>query len=392
MTFTPLTSDFYGFAQDLTEEERSSLAEIRDFMEQRVAPVIDEHWHSDTFPVQLIDGIAGLGVVGAGWPESARFANSAVYRGWVALEMSRVDASVSTFVGVQNGLVAGSIGVAGSSEQRAEWLPKLADCSVIGAFGLTEPLSGSDSAQGLRTVARRDGDEWVISGAKRWIGNATHADMVVIWAKDAEDDRVKGFIVPTGSPGFSATKIERKISLRMVQNADIVLDDVRVPESLRLQGADSFRDTSRVLRLTRAEVAWSAVGIMIGAYEAAVRYATERVQFGRPIAGHQLVQDLLAKSLGAITASIALCVQVSRMLDEGRQEDAHSAMAKAFTTSRMREVVAWCREICGGNGIVTDYGVARFFADAEAIYTYEGTAQMNSLIVGRAISGQSAFV
>ncbi|WP_206447318.1 acyl-CoA dehydrogenase family protein [Agrococcus sp. KRD186] len=391
MTFTPLTSDFFGFATDLTEAEQASLAEIRAFMEQRVRPVIDEHWHADTFPHQLIPELAGLGVVGPGWAESARIENSAVYRGWVALEMSRVDASVSTFVAVQNGLVAGSIGVAGSDEQRAEWLPKLADCSVIGAFGLTEPLSGSDAAQGLRTTARREGEEWVIDGAKRWIGNATHADIVVIWAKDAADGQVKGFIVPTDTAGFAATKIERKISLRMVQNADIVLEGVRVPESMRLQRASSFRDTAKVLRLTRAEVAWSAVGVMIGAYEAAVRYTTERVQFGKPIAGHQLVQDLLAKSLGHITASIALCVQVSRMLDEGRQEDAHSALAKAYATTRMREVVAWCREVCGGNGIVTDYDVARFFVDAEALYTYEGTAQMNSLIVGRAISGQSAF-
>ncbi len=391
MEFTPLASDFYGFAADLTEAERASLAEVRAFMEERVAPEIQEHWHRDAFPEHLIPGIAALGVVGPGWAETARFENSAVYRGWVALEMSRVDASVSTFVGVQNGLVAGSIGVAGSPEQRAEWLPRLADCSTIGAFGLTEPLSGSDSAQGLRTTARREGDEWVLDGAKRWIGNATHADVVVIWAKDVEDGQVKGFIVPTTSPGFRATRIERKISLRMVQNADIELEGVRVPESLRLQGASSFRDTARVLRLTRAEVAWSAVGVMVGAYEAAVRYTSERVQFGQPIAGHQLVQDLLAKSLGHITASIALCVQVSRMLDQGRQEDAHSALAKAFTTARMREVVAWCREVCGGNGIVTDYDVARFFADAEALYTYEGTAQMNALIVGRAITGRSAF-
>lgn len=391
MPFTPLASDFYGFAADLTDAERASLAEIRAFMEERVRPLILDHWHRDAFPTELIPELGELGIVGAGWPETARFENSAVYRGWVALEMSRVDASVSTFIGVQNGLVAGSIGVAGSAEQRAEWLPRLADCSVVGAFGLTEPLSGSDSAQGLRTTARRDGDAWVLDGEKRWIGNATHADMVVIWAKDVEDGRVKGFIVPTGTPGFSATKIERKISLRMVQNADIVLDGVRVPESQRLQGANSFRDTAQVLRLTRAEVAWSAVGVMIGAYEAALRYTTERVQFGKPVAGHQLVQDMLAKSLGHITASIALCVQVSRMLDEGRQEDAHSALAKAYATSRMREVVSWCREVCGGNGIVTDFEVARFFADAEALYTYEGTAQMNALIVGRAITGQSAF-
>ena len=391
MTFTPLESDFYGFAHDLTDAEQASLAEIREFMETRVRPEIDEHWHADAFPMHLIPGIAALGVIGPAWAESARFESSAVYRGWIALEMSRVDASVSTFAAVQNGLVCGSIGVAGSPEQRAEWLPRLADCSVIGAFGLTEPLSGSDASKGLATTARREGDEWVLDGEKRWIGNATHADVVVVWARDVADGEVKGFIVPTSSEGYSVSKIERKIALRMVQNGHIVLDGVRVPESMRLQGASSFRDTARVLRLTRAEVAWSAVGVMVGAYEAAVRYTTERTQFGKPIAAHQLVQDLLAKSLGHITASIALCVQVSRMLDEGRQGDAHSALAKAYTTARMREVVAWCREVCGGNGIVTDFDVARFFVDAEALYTYEGTAQMNSLIVGKAITGASAF-
>lgn len=391
MTFTPLESDFYGFANDLTDAEQASVAEIREFMETRVRPEIEEHWHADAFPMHLIPGIAALGVIGPAWAESARFENSAVYRGWIALEMSRVDASVSTFAAVQNGLVAGSIGVAGSPEQRAEWLPRLADCSVIGAFGLTEPLSGSDASKGLATTARREGDEWVLDGEKRWIGNATHADVVVVWARDVADGEVKGFIVPTSSEGYSVAKIERKIALRMVQNGHIVLDGVRVAEPMRLQGASSFRDTARVLRLTRAEVAWSAVGVMVGAYEAAVRYTTERTQFGKPIAAHQLVQDLLAKSLGHITASIALCVQVSRMLDEGRQGDAHSALAKAYTTARMREVVAWCREVCGGNGIVTDFDVARFFVDAEALYTYEGTAQMNSLIVGKAITGSSAF-
>lgn len=391
MTLEQLPSDFYGMEADLTEAEQASILGVREFLDQ-ASPLIDEHWHRDEFPMGIIEPLAATGVLGHAWPETRTFENSAVFRGWVALELARVDASISTFVGVQNGLAAGAIGVCGSDEQRAEWLPRLADASVLGAFGLTEPLSGSDSAQGLRTTARREGDEWVLDGEKRWIGNATFADIVIIWAKDADDGQVKGFIVPTDSEGFAATKIERKIALRMVQNADITLEGVRVPESLRLQRASSFRDTAKVLRLTRAEVAWAAVGVMAGAYEAAVRYTQERVQFGKPIAGHQLVQDLLAKSLGAITASITLCVQVSRMLDEGRQDDKHSALAKAFTTARMREVVGWAREVCGGNGIVTDYDVARFFADAEALYSYEGTFQMNNLIVGRAITGQSAFV
>jgi glutaryl-CoA dehydrogenase len=214
----------------------------------------------------------------------------------------------------------------------------------------------------------------------------------VIWAKSAEDGQVKGFIVPTSTPGYTATKIEGKQSLRIVQNADITLENVVVPESLRLQNANSFKDTARVLRLTRAEVAWAAVGVAVGAYEAALRYTKERVHFGKPIASHQLIQDLLVKSVGNITASIGLCTRVSQMLDDGEQRDEHSALAKAFATARMRETVAWCREALGGNGIVLDYDVARFFADAEALYSYEGTREMNTLIVGRAITGQAAFV
>ncbi len=330
--------------------------------------------------------------IGLGFDETKAFENSAVFRGWVALELARVDASVSTYVGVQNGLVVGALGLTGSAEQRAEWLPKLASGEVIGAFGLTEPQSGSDSAQGLQTIATRSGDDWVLNGSKRWIGNATFSDITIIWAKSAEDGQVKGFIVPTSTPGYTATKIEGKQSLRMVQNADITLENVVVPERLRLQEANSFKDTAKVLRQTRAEVAWSAIGVAVGAYEAALRYATERVQFGKPLASHQLIQDLLVKSLGNITASIGVCTRVSEMLDQGEQRDEHSALAKAFATSRMRETVAWCREILGGNGIVIDYDVIRFFADAEAIYSYEGTREMNTLIVGRSITGKAAFV
>ncbi|HEV7948135.1 MAG TPA: acyl-CoA dehydrogenase family protein, partial [Glaciihabitans sp.] len=296
---------------------------------------------------------------------------------------------------MQNGLVMGSIGVGGSPAQRAEWLPKFATGELLGCFGLTEPLSGSDSAQGLRTTATRDPEDpqkWILNGEKRWIGNGTIADVAIIWAKSAEDGQVKGFIVPTSTPGFTATKIENKQALRIVQNADIVLENVVVPEENRLQNANSFRETAAVLRLTRAEVAWAAVGNSIGAYEAAVKYSKERIQFGREIGGHQLVQDLLVKSLGNITASIGVVTRVSEMLDEGTQRDEHASLAKAFTTSRMRETVAWCRELFGGNGIVLDNDVIRHFADAEAIYSYEGTREMNTLIVGRAITGKAAFV
>lgn len=392
MSFTPLVSDFYSYESQLGDQEQQALAELRAWLEAEVKPVMAGYWERAEFPAQFMKPLAAHNVLSYGWDETKPFENSAVFRGFVALELSRVDPSVATFVGVQNGLAMGTISVCGSQEQRDEWLPKLASAEVTGAFGLTEPLSGSDSAQGLRTTAKRDGDEWVLNGEKRWIGNATFSDITIIWAKDVDDNQVKGFIVPTTTPGYTATKIEGKISLRPVQNADITLADVRVSESNRLQNANSFKDTAKVLRQTRAEVAWSAVGTSIGAYEAALEYSKERVQFGKPIAGHQLVQDLLVKCLGNITASLGMVVRVSEMLDRGEQRDEHSALAKSFCTSRMRETVAWARESMGGNGIVLENHAARFFADAEALYSYEGTREMNTLIVGRAITGQAAFV
>jgi glutaryl-CoA dehydrogenase len=392
MAFETLASDFYGYENLLTDREKDFISVLRAYLENDVKPIVNGHWERAEFPSEIIPGLHSRDVIGLGFDETKAFENSAVFRGWVALELARVDASVSTYVGVQNGLVVGALGVTGSAEQRAEWLPKLASGEVIGAFGLTEPQSGSDSAQGLQTIATRSGDDWALNGSKRWIGNATFSDITIIWAKSAEDGQVKGFIVPTSTPGYTATTIQGKQSLRMVQNADITLENVVVPERLRLQGANSFKDTAKVLRLTRAEVAWAAVGVAVGAYEAALKYATERVQFGKPLASHQLIQDLLVKSLGNITASIGVCTRVSEMLDRGEQRDEHSALAKAFATSRMRETVAWCREILGGNGIVLDYDVIRFFADAEALYSYEGTREMNTLIVGRSITGKAAFV
>jgi glutaryl-CoA dehydrogenase len=392
MAFELLSSDFYGFEDSLTDQEKDLILRLREYLETEIRPLVNDHWARGEFIYPLVQGLANLGLYGMPWAETQPFANGAVFRGWIALELARVDASVATLVGMQSGLVMGSIAVGGSDEQRREWLPKFASGEVLGAFGLTEPLSGSDSARGLQTTATPDGDNWILNGAKRWIGNGSISDVTVIWAKSTEDGQVKGFLVPTTTPGYTGTKIENKQALRIVQNADILLENVVVPEKNRLQNANSFRETAAVLRLTRAEVAWSAVGNSIGAYEAAVKYAGERIQFGKEIGGHQLVQDLLAKSLGNITASIGMVTRVSAMLDEGKQRDEHSALAKAFTTSRMRETVAWCRELFGGNGIVLENDVIRHFADAEAIYSYEGTREMNTLIVGRAITGKAAFV
>lgn len=390
--FPTLASDFLGFEAELADHEREALVGLREYAEASIRPIVDEAWEKAEFPRQILPGLHEHPIFGQLWDETRTGEYSALYGGWAALELARVDASIATYVGVQNGLAMGSIGVNGSAEQKAEWLPKLASGEVIGAFGLTEPLSGSDAAQGLRTTATPDGDGWVLNGSKRWIGNATFSDITIIWAKSTEDGQVKGFIVPTSSPGYTATTIERKQSLRIVQNADITLENVRVDAALKLEKANSFRDTAAVLRLTRADVAWAAVGTAIGAYEAAVAYTKERMQFGKTIAHHQLVQDLLSRSLMNITASVAMCTRVSIMQDAGSQRDEHASMAKAYATTAMRQTVAMCREALGGNGIVLDYGVARYFADAEALYSYEGTREMNSLIVGRAITGVGAFV
>jgi glutaryl-CoA dehydrogenase len=262
----------------------------------------------------------------------------------------------------------------------------------IGCFGLTEPLVGSGTGGGLTTTAKREGETWVLNGQKKWIGNATFADYVIIWARSLEDDQVKGFVVPGDTPGFEASKQKDKIALRVVQNAHITLDGVRVPEENRLQQANSFKDTAKVLRMTRAGVAWMATGCARGAYEHALAYARQREQFGRPIAGFQLVQDLLVRMLANITSSACLCARLAALQQDGLAEDHHSALAKAFCTVRMREAVGWARELLGGNGILLENHVGRFVADSEAIYSYEGTREINTLIVGRAITGTSAFV
>jgi glutaryl-CoA dehydrogenase len=268
----------------------------------------------------------------------------------------------------------------------------MAEYDLIGAFALTEPLVGSGTGGGLMTTAKREGDTWVINGEKKWIGNATWCDLTIVWARDVDDNQVKGFIVENKTPGFSTEKIKGKIGLRVVQNAHITLDNVRVPEENRLQKDVSFRDTALVLRGTRYGAAWEATGLQMGAYENALKYAQERLQFGKPIGSFQLVQDLLAKMISNITACQGIIFRSAQLEAEGKLTDAHAALSKAFCTSKSRETLAYARELLGGNGILVDYNIARLFGDAEAIYSYEGTYQMQHLIVGKAITGFSAFV
>jgi glutaryl-CoA dehydrogenase len=391
-TIPQVESDFYNILVTISEEDQALVRRARAFLESEVAPIIDDYWMRDEFPHQLIPEIAQLGVGGISYHGYGCQGKSTVLEGMVAMEFAAVDSSLSTFLGVHSGLSMGSIYLCGSEEQKQQWLPPMARFEKIGAFGLTEPLAGSGASGGLTTTARREGDTWVLNGQKKWIGNATFADVVVIWARDLADNQVKGFLVEKGTPGFKPEKIKHKMALRVVQNALITLEECRVPESSRLQNANSFKDTARVLRMTRAGVAWMATGCALGAYRYALKYAQEREQFGRPIGRFQLVQDLLVRMLSNVTASQCLVLRLSQMQDAGIMRDEHASLAKAFCTVRMRETVGYARELLGGNGILLDYHVGRFVADAEAIYSYEGTREMNTLIVGKAITGFSAFV
>jgi alkylation response protein AidB-like acyl-CoA dehydrogenase len=387
-----ITSDFYDLEALLDDDDRALLHRVRAFMDDKVEPVINEWWTRGKFPMDLIPGLAELGIAGTQYSGYGCPGRSPLTDGMIAMELSRGDPSISTFMGVHGGLAMGSIYLCGSEEQKERWLPAMARMELIGAFGLTEPEHGSDIARGVRTTARRDGDTWVLDGQKKWIGNASFADLTIIWAKDTDTEKVLGFVVEKDTPGFTTVDLEDKIALRAVQNALITLEGVQVPEENRLQEAHSFRQTADVLRMTRAGVAWSAVGCSRGAYEHALRYAMHRTQFDKPIVEFQMVQDLLVKMLGNITASAAMCARLSQLQGEGRMADEHASMAKAFCTVRMRETVGWARELMGGNGILLENHVGRYVADAEAIYSYEGTREVNTLIVGRALTGASAIV
>src|SRR6267378_6247833 len=386
-------SDFYQLADVLTAEESAIVKKVRSYMETKVQPIINKYWSEDAFPFELLPSFKELNLGGLGFEGYGCAGGSQKLFGFVAMELARVDASIGTFFGVHSGLAMGSIYLDGSEEQKQKWLPPMARFEKIGCFGLTEPLVGSGASGGLTTTATRDGDTWILNGQKKWIGNSPWCDLSIIWARDVADNQVKGFIVENKTtPGFSVEKIEHKIALKVVQNGLITLKDCKVPEANRLQGGNSFRDTARVLRMTRYMVGWASTGCQMGAYENALKYAQERLQFGKPIASFQLVQDLLAKMLANVTACQCLMLRLAQIDDDGKMLDHHAALAKSFCTTRLRETVAWGRELFGANGIVVESNAARFFADAEALYSYEGTFQMQNLIVGKAVTGISAFV
>ena len=389
----PVNGDFYALSSLLTERQRSVAARVRAFMEGEVQPIINDYWQRDTFPKELLPKFRELDLIKEIFGESGeRTPDASVIEGIATMEMARVDVSTATFFGVHAGLVLSSLLVGGSEEQKLEWVPKLQRMELIGAFALTEPKVGSAVAGGLTTTCRREGDDWVLNGQKKWIGNATFADVVVVWARDEADGQVKGFLVTTDNPGYSVEKMTGKIALRAVENGLVTLTDCRVEERNRLQNAHSFRNTADVLRMTRAGVAWQGVGCAMGAYERSLEYAQTREQFGRAIGNFQLIQNHLVHMLGDVTSMQTMCLRLSQMQDADEMRDEHAALAKVHTAARCREVVARARELHGGNGILLEHDVARFFSDTEAIYSYEGTNEINTLVVGRAITGFSAFV
>lgn len=373
-------------AELLAAAERSRYLEVREFLQSRIRAASIDYWNREEFPFTLV---AEMGKYGLGGLQTD--GSSQLFKGLMYVEVARADVSLSALVGIHNELIVGMIDQLGSTEQKRQWLPGLTALTQLGAFALTEPDHGSDIAGGLETTARRDGEEWVINGAKRWIGAGTIADFALVWARDLEDGQVKGFIVETDRPGYSATKISNKIGLRIMQNADITLSEVRIPTANLLPGATDFSKANSLLRDSRAWVGWQGAGIQLAAFDVGRSYSLQRKQFGRELARFQLIQQQLADMLGNATASLALMVQLARIQDEGKLEMAQAAMAKATTTRLARSTVAMGRSILGGNGISSDFEMAKLFGDAEVLYTYEGSYEINSLIVGRAVTGKSAF-
>ena len=385
-----LGTDYFRIADQLTAQERDYLRRTRDFVDTEVLAVINGYWERAEIPWPLIKKMAGLGIVGDGIQGYGCPPMSPIAVGLVHMELNRGDGSLGTFLGVQAGLAMQSIAMLGSEAQKQRWLPGMAALELLGAFALTEPGHGSDSIA-LESSARREGDEWIINGRKKWIGNGTLADVVVLWARDAADGRVKGFLVEKGSPGYQARRIDGKGSLRSVWQAEITLADLRVPEANRLPGANSFKDAGRVLAGTRNSVAWAALGHATAAYEIAADYAARRVQFGKPLVSFQIVQDKLVKMLAEVCSMQLYCLRLGRLMEEGRLTDTIAALAKMNNTRKARQVIAEARDLLGGNGILLDHHVMRHMADMEAIYTYEGTETIQTLIVGKDITGVSAF-
>ncbi|MDQ1129694.1 acyl-CoA dehydrogenase family protein [Microbacterium sp. SORGH_AS_0888] len=380
--------DLLGFADGLTAAERAKLLELRTHLREHVRPLLVDAWERGDCPAGIRGPLAQLRLEDDPVLLGDDGAPSALYQGFKTVELSRLDLGVSIIYGGQVGMFRTLVREGGSPEQVVAWDADILSFRKTGCFALNEPDHGSDIAGGLATTARREGDDWVLDGRKRWIGNATISDELCVIAREEGGGRVLAFLVPSSAPGVTRSVIEHKGALRHVHNADIELVGVRVGEHARLPRIESFRDINRAFRVLRPAIAWNSVGMQLGAYDAAVAYALRREQFGAPIAGYQLIQEKLVQIVANIAQTLALAV---RTTTHPLADDVTPSLIKLVAADRLRESAALAREILGGNGLLLENDVVRFLADAEAMYTFEGTREMNVLILGRALTGLSAF-
>ncbi len=397
MTTTPETTrrerrpvDFIDSDRLLSEEERGVRDAVRAFVDRGVIPTAADYWDRAQFPFDLLPGLGELGIMGGTFSQEYGCAgwNNVAY-GLAIAELARGSGSLATFLHVQSGLAMTAIHELGSEEHKRRWLPGMAKCEKIGCFGLTEPDAGSDPGSLVTTATSKDGG-YVLNGEKKWIGNASFADVAVIWAK-TEEGRISGFLVEGDNPGYHADILPRKASQRASWQTHITLRDCHVPEDARLPGADGLGSTLSVLTHSRYGVGWDGLGQAADCYEVALAYAKEREQFGQPIASYQLVQQKLVEMVNEISLSQLLSIHVGRLKDAGGLDPATVSMFKMNNVAKARRTAALAREVLGGNGILLDYRVMEHMADIEGVYTYEGTNDVNTLIVGQAITGHRAF-
>lgn len=395
---TPLDTDYFLLDADLPQDAKDARAKMREYVNADVLPKINGYWERAEFPYEMLPGLAATGLVGGVIKGHGAAGLSRLAAGLATAELARGDGSVNTFLGVQANLSMGTINMLGSEDQKERWLPGMVKLETIGAFALTEPRRGSDSAQ-LETSARREGENWIINGAKRWIGNGSMAHLVIIWARDEADGEVKGFVMEREDPtdpstmpaGFNARTIDGKIGKRAILQADMVFENLVIPESNRLPGANSFRDTSRVLASTRGGATWESLGHALACFEAAVAYTKVRDQFGQPIGNTQLVQNTLADMVAELSAIQLICYRMAELQENGAWTGTMASIAKMHTANKARTIANQARDLMGGNGLLLDFHVARHLTDMEVVHTYEGTEFIQSLLIGRKITGHSAF-
>lgn len=389
---TNASFDFLNLDEKLNPAQQELRRQLRGYVNDVVKPGINPYWERAEFPREIAFRLKELPIMGTMLHGYGCAGLDALSAGLVRYELGRGDGSIGTFYGVHSGLAMGTIGLLGSEEQKERWLPSMAQLEKIGAFGLSEPLRGSDAAHVL-TTAQRDGDSYILNGAKRWIGNAMISDLLIIWARDT-DGVFGGFVIenPQHTAGVTMQNITGKIGKRAVLNADINLDNVRIPAANRLANVSSFRDVSKVLAYTRYTIGWEATGIAAACLEIALAYAQEREQFGRPIASFQLVQQKLVEMAADVVQMQLLCFRMAELMAAGEATSPMISLAKYNNARKARQVAQLARETLGGNGILIENHIARLMLDAEAIYTYEGTNEINLMIVGRELTGHSAFV